>query len=391
MRDFREREIAKGEVPPVFSDAYASWQGVYSDRPELPVQVDAAAFAGRPVFFQMHPADTSLFQRNEELQARQYEVGFADRAAPFIMLVTVTAGAWLARRNWRLGRANRTGALRLALVVFASAMLCWSLLAHHSFKFGEEYYGLFVPTVGNAVQVAGLIWLMYMALEPYVRRRWPWRIVSWNRLLDGRWRDPLIGRDILVGAFAAVWACAIMQVMNLVPLWLKQAPLRPILYFFDSDQFTKPAGMIASMPLYSVMVSISLLFLLLVLVVMLRREWLGVGAYFVLAVCAEMVPGITKQNPEQEMNLVHVAFYLVLLSLLVATNLFVLLKFGLLASATGYLYGLLYVSPVTTDVTVWYFSTSVTYLLVFSAIAAYAFYISLGNRPLFAPGWLDER
>jgi hypothetical protein len=38
------------------------------------------------------------------------------------------------------------------------------------------------------------------ALEPYLRRRWPERIISWNRLLAGEFRDPLVGRDILIGS-----------------------------------------------------------------------------------------------------------------------------------------------------------------------------------------------
>ena len=46
------------------------------------------------------------------------------------------------------------------------------------------------------------MWLIYIALEPFLRRRWPHRIISWNRLLRGNLRDPLVGRDILIGALA---------------------------------------------------------------------------------------------------------------------------------------------------------------------------------------------
>ena len=46
--------------------------------------------------------------------------------------------------------------------------------------------------------------LAYLAIEPYVRRLWPSVLVSWARLVAGRLRDPIIGRDILIGvAFAA--------------------------------------------------------------------------------------------------------------------------------------------------------------------------------------------
>ena len=46
---------------------------------------------------------------------------------------------------------------------------------------------------------------MYLALEPIVRRNLSELIVSWNRLLVGDWRDPLVGRDVLLGT---LWGIA---------------------------------------------------------------------------------------------------------------------------------------------------------------------------------------
>ena len=51
---------------------------------------------------------------------------------------------------------------------------------------------------------AGVIWLFYMAIEPYVRRLWPGTLVAWGRALDGQWRDPMVGRHILLGAVAGI-------------------------------------------------------------------------------------------------------------------------------------------------------------------------------------------
>jgi len=42
-----------------------------------------------------------------------------------------------------------------------------------------------------AAFVSFAMWLFYIALEPYVRRLWPKTLVSWHRLLAGRFR----GRD----------------------------------------------------------------------------------------------------------------------------------------------------------------------------------------------------
>ena len=50
-----------------------------------------------------------------------------------------------------------------------------------------------------------LVWVLYLALEPWVRRRWPQTLISWSRYTVNGWRDPLVGRVLLysvgVGAF----------------------------------------------------------------------------------------------------------------------------------------------------------------------------------------------
>ena len=48
------------------------------------------------------------------------------------------------------------------------------------------------------------MWVLYLALEPYVRRYWPQAMISWTRALGGRWRDPLVGRDVLYGVVLGV-------------------------------------------------------------------------------------------------------------------------------------------------------------------------------------------
>src|SRR4029079_15401009 len=62
--------------------------------------------------------------------------------------------------------------------------------------------------------------LFSRVVEPDVRRLWPQMIVSWVRLLDGRLRDPLIGRDFVIGA---AWGTVLRLIDQLYPLaseWL---------------------------------------------------------------------------------------------------------------------------------------------------------------------------
>jgi hypothetical protein len=42
--------------------------------------------------------------------------------------------------------------------------------------------------------------VLYLALEPFVRRRWPQTIATRSRVLGGNLRDPLAGGVVLTGA-----------------------------------------------------------------------------------------------------------------------------------------------------------------------------------------------
>jgi serine/threonine-protein kinase len=164
------REAVPRYHPPVFADRRAAWAGVYPDRPEIAIRVEAAACHGKVVFFRIEPED------GEELvgAAGFRRTGVDPVGALWFALFNLpalTAGAWLAWRNWRLGRANGPGALRLAGFLFTAFLLSWLFLAHHSFSFNEEFFGLLAPALGRAILQAGLVWLMNLALEPYVRRR----------------------------------------------------------------------------------------------------------------------------------------------------------------------------------------------------------------------------
>jgi len=57
----------------------------------------------------------------------------------------------------------------------------------------------FLTFTGLSLLGGGLLWILYIALEPFVRRRWPQMLVSWTRLLAENLRDPLVARDALIG------------------------------------------------------------------------------------------------------------------------------------------------------------------------------------------------
>jgi serine/threonine-protein kinase len=58
--------------------------------------------------------------------------------------------------------------------------------------------------LGQALFLGGIMYVIYLAVEPYIRRSWPKALMSWTRLLSGRLRDAFIGRDLLIGAAAGM-------------------------------------------------------------------------------------------------------------------------------------------------------------------------------------------
>jgi serine/threonine-protein kinase len=67
-----------------------------------------------------------------------------------------------------------------------------------------------------------------MALEPPMRRRSPGALISWSRLLAGRFTDPLVGRDVMVGALAGLALTVLYALARVAPAWLGRPAMIPI-------------------------------------------------------------------------------------------------------------------------------------------------------------------
>ncbi len=120
--------------------------------------------------------------------------------------------------NVRQGRADRGGAMRLGLASFVLCLVAWLLRTHVIADIGLMRRSLALGLAGALLQGA-LLWLVYTALEPYVRRYWPQALISWTRALDGRWRDPLVGMHVLVGVvLGMVFAILTLLDSTLPPL-----------------------------------------------------------------------------------------------------------------------------------------------------------------------------
>ena len=106
----------------------------------------------------------------------------------------------LALRNLRLERTDLQGAWRVAAARFLLAGVAWAGMVHPVASDALIEHAL--AAAADWLLSAAILFLVYLALEPAVRARWPHSIVTWNRVLAGRWKDPQVASDVLIGAAA---------------------------------------------------------------------------------------------------------------------------------------------------------------------------------------------
>jgi serine/threonine-protein kinase len=363
-------------VPPHPYTARVAWEGAYTAQPETKIHVEAAAYGGRPVYFEIiDPWDRPPAAPEHLGSTRERALGILLLSVFFVAILGGTLLAW---RNLRLGRGDRKGAFRLAAFIFAVFILGWVFSAHHVAT--EEEASNFVAEVRETLFVACVFWVIYLAFEPFVRRRWPGRIVSWSRLLAGNFRDPLVGRDILIGAVFGVGIILCQfHLSDLAPTWLGYPPREP---WFDFPA-TKLLGLrsLAHGLMYQIYASILqpliLLLLLLLFYILLRSERL---AALVLWALAALALSLTKEAPAVPFA-VLAAFM----------GVWVLYRYGLLAfvAATFFLHLNIFY-PITSEFSAWYAGDFLPALVISLALAVYGFRVSLGGRSLFRGGLLED-
>jgi predicted Ser/Thr protein kinase len=369
-------------TPPHHSDERLAWSGVHPTRPELALRVEAASYRGAPVWFQVvfpwQKADGALTGGSVDT-SRQFMI-----ALLCFYFGAMALAALLAWKNVRLGRGDRRGTWRLMAFVFVLRLIHWAFMFHHVADFGEVMS--FIYALQSALYWAALIGLLYMALEPFIRRRWPERLISWSRLLRGDLRDPLVGRDVLIGGvLGLVCDLANNHLSVLVPQllgWPMRMPAvhSDLLYLHGFD------GLRGFVPLLMNQFAAALLFPLILLSVVLffamltRRNALGfVVTWLLLYLALNLNPG--------DASPVRYVMGLVYPTLLFLT----LYRFGLLALMSLIFFNHLSVFyPVTTDLDAWYATPYLMQLAVLAALALYAFRTSLAGQKLMTRSLFDE-
>lgn len=203
-------------VPLTFADQRSAWEGELREHPGQPFPVDAASFAGKPVSFVV----TGPWSRSARTPAAQPRPTILSRIRTWFTALVIPAlmgaAAMLARHNVKLGRGDRKGAFRAASVMFWVRVVAWSIGARSVGVLSQDITRFFTA-LSSALFDAALLWITYLAVEPYIRRFSPDSLIGWTRLIGGRWRDPLVARDILVGVSAGLAMTLLYGAHNLIP------------------------------------------------------------------------------------------------------------------------------------------------------------------------------
>jgi serine/threonine-protein kinase len=364
----RFREESAAGLPPVVCDANRAWSEESESGGSNALRIRAGALGDRLTYFSVLPPwRESLLANHSRSRAHgRLSHGLYDG----LFIIVILACIVVARRNLRLGRGDKRGATRLAAYVFGVTLAFGLLLAHHVPDAEGERY-ILAGCLGQALFTAVfLCWVPYVALEPSLRRVWPHRIVSWTRLLAGRFRDPLVGRDLMIGVLTAVATQLLLRVYALAPAWLGLVAPQPDAFWTETLQgFRYALGAFLRLQPQSVFFGLGLLFLLLGFRAFTRRLWIAAPLLVVLATLA--------WHPE--VSMLHPEIGLTITALRIGAFVFVMLRFGVLAGIVALFFdGVLTVFPLTLDLSVWYVESSL--LAGVTAIATAAW----GLRHAFA-------
>jgi serine/threonine-protein kinase len=366
-----------GRWPPAFyADTRAAWiatiDGVAHD-------VEAASLRGRPVSLRLKPVDAP-----DERPAPQLGGGRLTTAVlSFTGILILAFFVLLARRNLRLGRGDRRGARRLALFVGVTFVVAHAATRHWNFEAPDLMADGLVYLLQMPLLLAAGVWVGYVAVEPFFRRRWPSLLVGWQRVLEGRFRDGVVGQSLLAGVLAG----ALLVVLRAGTLVLRQ-------YLADGHSLYRDFWQVSAGPLFSIVnatvIGLGLAGLLVLVRLVAGRDWV---AWWTLGVFT-FVAGLQWMNsidPGFGDPAAQAGLFLVIMALLRAiVSVEVFRRFGLLASVvTWAVHGILVSAPVTLDATRWYFWRGGWAVALVLALAAWGFVSVLGRQSLLPDEVLD--
>jgi predicted Ser/Thr protein kinase len=369
--------VAPEWTPAHYADTLVAWKGPMPHVPGQELRIEAGAYRGKPVYFQQVTA-WSTPTRMPETIAERSQLRWFTVVVQLVILAIFAAAALIARHNLRNGRGDRKGAFRLAGVILLAALGVWVLDSKHVADPSVEVTRFFI---GQPLWAAGILWLLYLALEPYVRRFWPTTLVSWSRMMSGQWRDPLLGRDVLFGIAlgALINIVALASVYITMRLGYARTPPVPDLRMLLGTDIAiaRALGHVFE----AVLNALFAVFGMVLLKMIFKRERLAVGIAIGLTMLVALRGIFDGGAP-----LINGIVVLVIVTTIVLT----IQKLGLVATLMLFLTNeMMSSAAVTLDSSKWFFGNSMLIIALPVALACYAFYASRGGEPLLGRRILD--
>ena len=354
--------------PSVPSDAVFSWVQNPAVAPPGPLglaRIDAASFGNRPVDFQIN------WPYNLKPPDQLPSSPWYNKAASILLSVMLGGAAigvfFLAIYQVKSGRADVRSAFRLAIVVL---ILQWLGGVFSAERFAAIFDKQVVidQLVPHALYASAFIWVYYLALEPVVRRARPQLLTTWSRAFAGRWNDPVVGRDILIGtlggSFLQLTALASKAIDGRIlgPTSLAYTPIEPFRTF--------GAGVAHLGEAFQSCVVLALFVSIFYAVAMLVLKRQLAAAMFTFALCMLFPLQSTETVAGNAIVAIGIVVVVTILS-----------RIGVLASvAMVYAFGILDL-PYTTDVGNWMFPNLFASVLAVLAIGVYGLVITTRQSP----------
>jgi serine/threonine-protein kinase len=258
------------------------------------------------------------------------------------------------------------------VIVYVVQFAVWVLGGHHVANAAEGW--LLIAGFTNAAAMGVGFWLVYLALEPFARRRWPQMLISWTRALSGGWRDALVGRDLLIGVAVGTTAGLVMGPLRvLLPLGLG-IPGPPPMPFNLPATLAGAAAWLPALAIYASFWVLGIVFFLVLTRSIVHNGWLA-GFIVTLLYAANY---LGTRSPWITLPLAALSVGIVVL---------VTVRFGLLAGIVAEWCRIVVGLRVSTnDPARWDFSVSMLIVASVIALAWWGSRVALAGRPLFGEG-----
>jgi serine/threonine-protein kinase len=360
----------------VRADTIAAWTIAGDTRPDTTIV--AASFRGRIVDMKTRVGGRLLAE--VRVSAPESRIPLTDLVIfVFLFVIPFFGAIFLALRNLKARRGDVRGAIVIGLTVGLLYVPKYILSANiHELGLMELLSELLYGSPAGHILIHGVgVAVAYLAIEPYVRRLWPNVLVGWARLVAGRWRDPIVGRDLLIGAAGGALVAGLMQCLEYASRAIGVATEPPRIDAVSLPLVVDAKEVVGAVPIMlstSIGRGVTFFTLLVILRYVLRNSRAAVVSLTLISFLL-LWSGLAGPKP----TLLSAPFILVFALALT----FAALRYGALAVVVMMLFDQILTGlPWTSDLSVWFTPQILTSWGIVAILLAYGFFIAVGGKSI---------